>query len=385
MNIFSYFNKVNEKICCSIQDKSTLGYSVKINRKGSPAYDLNKFDLALIGISELENGLKEGCSSTPDRIRQKLYNLYCIAKKINIIDLGNMQPGKTTKDTHIAIRDIVCELYRYNTIPVIIGGTQDLTYACYLAYEKLGQTINIVSVDSRLNIAGSHNETDPLPYISRITGNSKNFLFNYSNIGFQTYLVSREKIDKMNQLMFDSYRLGSLRPNLEEIEPVIRDSDIMSFDIHAIRQSEAPAQKNPSPNGLYCEEACSIARYAGLSDRLSCFRIFGIEPELDINDQTSRLAAQIIWFFIEGYYFRKNDFPLTDIEQYTKFIVNLNNIDHDLTFYKSNVSGRWWLEIVSNKFEGKCNLFIACSYKDYQKACDHEIPDRWWKTYQKIN
>jgi len=386
MNIFSYFDQVNEKICRSIQNRSTFGYSIKINWKNSTVHELKQYDLALIGISEQKTENPNNISSTPDKIRQKLYNLYSIAKKPSIIDLGNLRHGKTEKDTLIALRDIICELYNHNILPVIIGGTQELAYACYLAYEKMEQTINIVSVDSRLNISEQDNEDCHFSYLSKIAGQQKNFLFNYANIGYQTYLVSLEETDKMNKLMFDSYRLGSLRPNIEEAEPVIRDSDIMCFDIHAVRQSEAPAQKNPSPNGLYCEEACSIARYAGLSDRLSCFNIIGIEPDLDINNMTTHLAAQIIWFFIEGFYYRKNDYPFTDIDQYTKFIVTLNNISHDLTFYKSNASGRWWIEVTGgNKNEKKCNLFIACSYTDYQKACNQEIPDRWWKTYQKIN
>ena len=153
----------------------------------------------------------------------------------------------------------------------------------------------------------------------------------------------------------------------------------------SIKQSDAPGNSTSSPNGFYGEEACQIAKYAGISDKVSSFGLYDLNPKFDRHNQTTHLAAQIIWHFIEGFYQRKKDYPFTDIDNYQKFIVHLVKINHDLIFYKSNKTDRWWLEIHFIKSLVNKKLIVACSYEDYQMACNHEIPDRWWKIYQKIS
>ena len=132
------------------------------------------------------------------------------------------------------------------------------------------------------------------------------------------------------------------------------------------------------------EEACQISKYGGMSDRLTCFALFGLKPETDQNQQTIKLCAQIAWYFINGFSLRKQDYPKTTIKHYKKFIVELSQIKQTLVFYKSPKSDRWWLEVPSESGNNS-GVIVACSYEDYQKACNQEVPDRWLKAYQKIN
>src|SRR6185295_17792470 len=111
-------------------------------------------------------------------------------------------------------------------------------------------------------------------------------------IGYQTYFVGNEQVELMNKLFFDAYRLGQVRKDMEEVEPIVRNADIVSFDITAVRNSDAPGNGKASPNGFYGEEACQIARYAGISDKLTSIGFYEINPDLDKNSQTSHLAAQ---------------------------------------------------------------------------------------------
>ncbi len=165
------------------------------------------------------------------------------------------------------------------------------------------------------------------------------------------------------------------------MEPVIRDADFISIDFNSVKHADAPGNFQPSPNGLYGEDICQLARYSGLSDQLSMFMINEVNPLFDINNQTSHLAAQAIWYFIDGFSHRKVEQP-DDSENFMKYIVNHDSIGHDLVFYKSEKTNRWWLEIPSVK---KKTHIISCSYEDYLLAGNQEIPNRWWKAYQKIN
>ncbi len=350
---------------------------------------IEDYDIAIIGVEEDRgNPDNAGCKYAPDAIRAQLYKLFLpVEQSLSIIDLGNIKAGFQTSDTYFALQESIIQLLKKNVVPVILGGTQDLTYANFTAYQQLEQVVNIVSVDNRLDIGyNPEEELNASNYLTHIILHQPNLLFNFSNVGYQSYYVANEEIELINKLFFDAYRLGRVQQAMDETEPVVRNADIISFDMSAIRYSDAFANKQATPNGFFGNEACQIARYAGLSDKVSSFGLYEYNPELDKQGITAQLAAQIIWYFIEGFYNRKKDFPLGDIKQYLKYIVHLDD-GKELNFYKSDKSERWWMEVPypeHKEIKFKRHLLVPCTYKDYQIACNNEMPDRWWKTYLKL-
>jgi len=352
--------------------------------------EISDFKIALIGVKEDRRAFRNsGCSEAPDVIRRHLYDLFEGRWNLPIADLGNIESGNSVDDTYFALSSVVAECVKNNCIPVIIGGSQDLTFANYKAYEQLEQSVNICSIDSRFDLGINSEELSNDTYLSHIILQKPNILFNYSILGFQTYFAHQEEIDLMEGLHFERYRIGLFHKQIEEAEPILRDADIVSFDIRSIRHSDAPANKLGSPNGWYGEEACALARYAGMSDKLTSFGLFEYNPQSDRHDQTARLIAQVIWYFIEGVSVRKNDFPFGDRSTYAKYIVPNPSLGLDLTFYKSDRSGRWWIEIPLNA--GEASIFhqrhalIPCSYQDYLQAVENEIPDRWLSAFRKLS
>jgi len=349
---------------------------------------LENIHIALLGVKEDRNSLNNfGSSDAPDKVRDYFYKLYQGNYKTQIADLGNIKRGYNIEDTYFAVKSVVSELLKNNIIPVIIGGSQDITYANYLAYESSGQIINIAAIDSCFDIGKAEQEINAKAYLSKIIMHQPNFLFNFTNIGYQTFFVDQDAIELMQKLYFDAYRLGYVRANLEEVEPFIRNADLVSFDISSIKQSDAPGNANASPNGFYGEEACQIARYAGLSDKLTSIGFYELNPTYDSKGQTAHLVAQMIWYFIDGFYNRKNDSPLKDKKAYLKYRVSIQEHKHEIIFYKSKKSDRWWMEVpcptdLKSKYER--HYLVPCSYKDYQIALKDEIPDRWWQVYQKL-
>lgn len=350
--------------------------------------DPSDAQIAIIGVKEDRNGVNnEGAAQAPDFVRDFLYQLYPTHTSARIVDLGNLKQGYDVDDTYFALSYVLGQLLKAGVVPVIIGGTQDLTYANYKAYEDLGQIINIVAVDSSFDLGKSEEEDNAQSYVSRIILHQPNYLFNFANIGYQSYFVDQEAIRLMNNLLFDAYRLGNVRADMEEVEPIVRNADMVSIDISAVRQSDAPGNGNASPNGFYGEELCQIARYAGLSDKLTSIGFYEINPLNDPRGQTAHLVAQAIWYFFEGFYARKNDNPQKDKENYIRYLVTISGHKDELVFVKSKKSDRWWMEVpvqTSMKSKYERHYLVPCSYRDYQTATQDELPNRWWQVYQKL-
>lgn len=364
--------------------EESLAQNISIHKTITGIPDLDKVQIAIIGVEEdrkSEDNL--GSGKGLNQIREKLYSLFTGNWTTKIADLGNIKKGNSVEDSHFAVSEVVNELLKKNIIPIIIGGGQDITYANYRAYDNLEQVVNLVVVDSMFDLGNLEDELSSHSYLSKIIMQEPNNLFNFCNIGYQTYLNSQEEIRLINNLNFDAYRLGEAK-NLEIVEPILRDADIVSFDIGAIRQSDAPANNNALPNGFFGEEACAIARYAGISDKVTSFGIYEYNQRLDNNNQTAHLIAQIIWYFIEGINQRANDYPYCTKENYQKFTVVLED-DDPINFYKSDKSGRWWMEINilgNNKY--KRHSLIPCTYQDYLEATKEIIPKRWYNAMNKM-
>lgn len=367
-----------------LQSTSTLGQNIQIHSIEEGFPDLENVQIAIFGVQEDRNSQDNfGCGEDLHFIREKFYQLFPGKWHTNIADLGNIEKGNQVSDTYFAVKEIVTSLLKKNIIPIIIGGGQDITYVNYRAYDALEQSVNITAVDSRFDLGNLEEDLTSQCYLSKIIMQEPNNLFNYCNVGYQTYFNSQEEISLLDNLFFDAYRLGKAK-ELENIEPAFRNADIVSIDIGAVRQSEAPANNNASPNGFYGEEICAISRYAGISDKVSSFGIYEYNSKHDNNHQTAHLIAQMIWYFIEGVNFRVKDYPFSGKENYQKFTVMLED-DEPLIFYKSNKSGRWWIEInilSNNKY--KRHALIPCTYKDYTDATKQIIPEKWYKAMKKM-
>ncbi|MBQ0016430.1 MAG: formimidoylglutamase [Bacteroidales bacterium] len=350
--------------------------------------EVPKGALVLFGVPDDRSSVgNRGCAAAPDAIREYLYALAVPQSDVAMYDLGNLIPGKEVEDTYYALIDVLQDLLDRQVTVVLLGGGQDLTYAVYKTYEVLGRIVNICSVDSRFDIFDAPKVTSR-SYLNHIIMQQPNYLFNYTVMGYQSYLVGNDHIKLMNDLNFDAYRLGVLQEDMQRAEPLVRNADMVSVDIGAVRQSDAPANAYPSPHGFYGEQLCQIARFAGFSDKVSVFGLFELNPPFDQMGQTAHMVAHAIWYFIEGYQHRQADFPYIDQTNYKRFVVYMDAQDMEIVFYKSRKTDRWWVEVPCENEEFRQrymrHLIIPCTYADYKRAMQNEIPELWWRYYQRI-
>ncbi len=347
---------------------------------------LEEARVVIIGVEESRgHEANKGCAYGADRIREYFYGLNDIDEPLAIVDMGNIIAGDRIEDTYTAVRVVVGELLRADKLPIVIGGSQDLTYAAYGAYEALEQTVNLVTIDNRLDFGGNPEHMHAGNYLNRIVMHQPNYLFNYSNIGHQRYYSDADLLELMERMYFDMHRLGEINPKPSDAEPILRNADLVSFDVSAIRASDCGSSSGAGVNGLYAEVACQLCRYAGMSDKLSSFGLYEYNPELDPRGFGAELCAQLLWHFIEGVSQRKGDYPAGTKDDYLRYIVTM--ADHELVFYKSPLTNRWWMEVPYPSTGGNRYLrhhIVPCTYEDYQLSTNEEMPDRWWKTFQKL-
>jgi arginase family enzyme len=370
-------------------EEGTLGHIIQPGLNEDATNHLAEFKLAIVGVSESRNAAGNlGSKNAPEAIRSLLFQLTNNWNALPIIDLGNITSGSSLEDTYHALSATVRECIQNNVVPIIIGGSNDLILAIYRAYEALEQVVNIVSIDNQFDLGDVESPIDSKSYLNKIILHQPNFLFNYSCLGYQTYFVSLDQRELMDRLYFDTYRLGEVQADIREVEPVVRNADIVSFDISAIRQSDAPGNEHATPNGFYGEEACAISRYAGLSEKLTAFGLFEVNPEVDWNNQTAHLSAQMIWYFIEGFASRKHDGFNRESKDLLKYTVTTDGEIEEIIFYKNLRSDRWWMDVPypeSGLSKFRRHQLVPCSYKDYKLACNNEIPDKWWRSFQKMH
>lgn len=374
MDFQSYFKSLG----VNSDSKHSLGSGI-VSYSGS--IDPVDFKIALFFVPEYRHTQKEGSVESQSVIDSfsSLYSHNQDSSKILL--LGELILGDTVADTEAALTHIVNELLRIKVLPVIVAGGRELTYSLYKAFAEEELIVNVCSVDPFLNIETNNNPG----YIGRIIKEQPNFLFNYSNLGYQTYLVSPDELKLADELYFDAYRLGEVRGNIAVTEPVIRSSEIFSVSFDSLKSSDFAGSLNPQPNGLYAEEVCQMLRYAGIGEKLKAVILSDIGQL--INQSDILLLSEMLWCLVDGINVRKSELPSSRNDSFLKYRVSLKDDEFQLVFYKSLKTDRWWMEVpvppeYANKY--RKHHLIPCGYEDYLQATRNDLPDRWWKAYKKM-
>lgn len=352
-----------------------LQWGANIQCFTSDEFNWEDADIIILGCGEQRGDHSESAySNSPDAIREQLYQLYSWHSAVKIADAGNIRQGETVDDTRAALRIVLEELQQAGKTVIVLGGSHDLTFQQYEAFKRTGKMINASVADMLIDLDETEAMTSKSFLMDMLTA-QPNFVKHYSHIGFQSYYAHPRMLETLDKLRFDFFRLGKVRDHIEDMEPVLRNSELFSFDMNAIRYSDAPVNVNGSPNGFTGDEACVLTRFAGMSDKLSSLGIYGYDAAHDTHNMTARLISQMIWYFIDGYLVRKTEAELHEHEEFVVFHVSFT--DNDTTFLKSKRTNRWWMKLPNQ-------AYVPCSYKDYMLASSDEIPERWLREQERL-
>lgn len=378
-----FLTPVHEKVLahCELLPRQAIGKHIKVHSRQEGLPSLEGVNMVILGVNESRNAFEKKTEQVDlTAIRIQLYKLLLGNWNSSLADIGDIEEGATVEDTYFVVRSTLSKLLKEDIVPIVLGATQDLTYPAYRSFDGIKNLVNLVAVDSRFDFGMDDELISSHSYMSKIITDQPNNLYNFSNIGYQSYFNAQEEMDLMERLFFDAYRLGELGGDITLAEPVLRNAHMVSIDARAIRACEVGLLDNFSPNGFTGREICAIARYAGFGDKISIFGIYEMENAM----QSAQLMAQIIWYFIEGYNFRITESPLEEVENFTKYNVPCDS--EQLVFYKSRFTDRWWVEVPSlmaPHTKSNSVALLPCTKSDYLQACDQIIPERWLKAYKK--
>jgi arginase family enzyme len=144
--------------------------------------DISRINIAIIGVLENRRSTNPDHKVNLTAVRKKLYAMFPGNWDASIADFGDIIAGDAVEDTYFALKRVVSNLIKNKVIPIIIGGSQDLTYPLYRAYDDLEQMVNLVAVDNKFDFGKENEKTSANSYLTKIIIDEPNNLFNYCNI-----------------------------------------------------------------------------------------------------------------------------------------------------------------------------------------------------------
>ncbi|HON18869.1 MAG TPA: arginase family protein [Salinivirgaceae bacterium] len=356
------------KICLQNNDSPIIPFwKQKIIPKGTK--------IALIGIPDERFYRTSGKINydTTEAIRKALSTLIFNQRK-KIIDLGDLVPGESPRDTIFGLSELLLILLKNQLTPLIFGGGEELIYGIYEAIQYRKTQIKHTHIDFKIDKAIG-TEISPDNIIQHI---SREFPYIHERhfLGTQAYYSPERDFSKDGHTLELKCRLGEIHQNLLDTEPIFRDSTFTTIDMDAVRSSDYPANNLQMPNGLYAEEICQLSWFSGISETSKVFGVFNYTNNNDPSGQGAILIAQILWHYIDGFYSRYHD-PKPSIKTKENFILNhvcSSLLKSNLIFYKSQKTGRIWL-LIENKRK-KTTTFIPVSKTEYSSMVNDQIPEK---------
>lgn len=354
---------------CELRE-GQMGKSVLIYQDEFP--ELTNVDIVLATCDELRgDGRLGNIVAGTDAIRKELYSLYYWHRHIQIADIGKIRTGACLADTYAAVKTVAAEVLQNGKIFLLIGGSHDLGLAVYEAYKEMNKIIEVTCVDAYIDLS-IDNPVRAKNFLMEMLTGEPNFVRHYNHIGFQSYYVHPDMLETLDKLRFDCYRLGKVKEAIEEMEPSVRSSNMMMFDIAAL--GAATFWDGSSPNGFNGEEACTLMKYAGMSDQMQTVGIFGYQHRQDPQLNLAKQIAQMIWYYMDGVQFGRTEAGLHEHDMFIECHLACATIE--TTFLKSRKTGRWWMKMPDGKY-------VPCSENDFNIAGNNEFPERWLRLQER--
>ncbi len=293
---------------------SRFGEVVETKRE---KFDEN-FRAVIIGFpydeGTVRNHGRAGSASGPDEIRRAFYKLTSTKSaavtdvNLRLFDAGNVKKKLKLEDALSKLEVVVASFLKYGYAPVVLGGSNDLSYADFRACDTVRERCGAINIDSHLDVREYSNGINSgTPY--RMLIDEKILRgSDFVEYGIQEFSNSREHLTYVRAAKARVYSLAQIRSmrNSEAFMEACREvsrgpeSIYVSFDIDSVRGSDAPGVSAPTPTGLTAEEILECAYLAGSEAKTAMIDICEFNPQFDIDGHTAKLAAMIVANFLSG-------------------------------------------------------------------------------------
>ena len=367
--ILEYFNSVEKNALGFANNLNVDQLGKKIGINGRDDYnEFSNINIIIFSISEYRHNQSINKKFNADKdFRKKLYSLYIGNWTSKIYDMGSLVNGNKISDTNYALEKIINSFVKDQIFVITVGGSQNLTTSLYSSIKPLLSSINLVSINNKLDFTKNNNTEES--YLSRIILDDENNLNQFSNIGYQKHLISQDEIGLINKMKFESLSLGKVKSEVNNAEPVLRDSNLTSFDIRSVKSGDIN-NAHQYPNGLTTYEFCSLSRFSGSGSKSKVVSFF---ENWDFSIMNS-LLAEALWYVIDGFNSRFDENPEEDSDDFVYYHIELDN--YKFKFYKSLITDRWWVEFINDELISVEKNIISCTANDYYQSKNSIISKR---------
>lgn len=209
--------------------------------------------------------------------------------------------------------DLIKEAALLSPTTLIVGGGHDFGYSHLKGLKKDNEDISCINLDAHFDLRKPNPEiTSGSPfYLAIEEGILKGEHF--TEFGIQSHCNAKELWDYAHSKKITIKTLRELRKSnvlssfKETLSQLKTKEAVLQLDLDCIAEAYAPGVSAPQSDGFTIHEILEIIKIAAKDPRIISLGIFELNPLLDQNFKTARLAAKVAHTFLEERFYDFND------------------------------------------------------------------------------
>ena len=256
------------------------------------------------------NGGRPGASKAPALIFEHLIKLtphpdhFDVHQKLLRATTGidNINCSGQVEKDQVSLGKVVSDSIKSDSIPLIIGGGHETSFGHFLGYADLNKPVHILNIDAHTDVRELKNGKahSGSPFRQAIEHKSK-LCKSYNVFGLNPASVSHAHFNFVRSqgtaIHDDELSLEYIRTWLHSNKP---ENLMITMDMDAVQQSDAPGVSAANASGITKHIWLDLAFELGRSSFVTSFDLCEVNPDFDRDNQTTKLAALTIWWFLLG-------------------------------------------------------------------------------------
>jgi formiminoglutamase len=278
----------------------------RLDRDGTPR-------VVMLGFPSDEgvrrNGGRVGAAKGPAAIRSALYRMVPDARSQTFDDLlgrtrdlGDLEVSGDVESDQEHLGDAIAPYLAQGVFVIVLGGGHETSYGHFLGYVRGGRAVEILNWDAHPDVRelkqGKAHSGSPF---RQALEDRSDTCRGYTVAGLAPHAVSRAHLEFVGKHGRALWRDEVTREAVADLYRRVAEPTLVSFDLDAVAEAEAPGVSAPNPGGLPSELWLAAAYGAGRSPAVTSADVVELNPALDRDGQTARLAALTVWWLLRGH------------------------------------------------------------------------------------
>jgi formiminoglutamase len=283
-------------------------------------FEITRPTFALVGF-RCDEGIRRnhgrvGAAEGPAAIRHTLGRLPIQKHNFDVFDAGSITCADgDLEESQRALGSVVSMLLEHGIQPIVLGGGHELAWGHYQGISRVYpyDSLGIVNFDAHFDmrpLSDDHLGSSGTPFLQIAKAHeSANRRFDYNVVGVQHSGNTRQLFEtarayKTNVILADDLHSGQQQKCFDFIDRIIDQNEMvyMSICLDVFAAAVAPGVSASQPLGVMPWDIISFVRQLASSGKVVSCDIAELSPRYDVDHQTAKLAAILIYEFIHHYH-----------------------------------------------------------------------------------